>query len=118
MKNLIGMQEISERIQKTNDQRVKMVLTIINVMETSKDIALKTAVATSMLEMLSTSMIAEDTPLINLLNNSIDKVCDTISNETGISDMKDRLFTILNETKEKIERIESGNSILNNINYN
>jgi hypothetical protein len=110
--------EISERIQKTNDQRVKMALTIINVMETSKDIALKTAVATSMLEMLSTSMIPEDGALVNLINNSIDKVCDTISNETGVSDIKDRLFTILNESKEKIDRIEAGNSILNNINYN
>lgn len=110
--------EFSERIQKTNDQRVKMALTLINVMETSKDIALKTAVATSMLEMLTTSMIAEDGPLINLLNKSIDSVCDIISEETGIPDMKDKLFIIINESKEKVERIEAGNSILNNINYN
>jgi hypothetical protein len=48
----------------------------------------------------------------------IDKVCEDAEQERGISNMKNRMLEIISITKEKTERISTGESILNNINYN
>ncbi len=112
--------EIADKIKMTNDQRIKMALTLVNVIENPQlsSLELRISVATSMLEMLNTSMIEEDTMLINLINSTIDKVCNEVEQEKGIPDMRNRMLEIISVSKEKTERINTGESILNNINYN
>lgn len=112
--------ELTDRIAKTNDQRIKMICTLANVMENEHVgmMELKASVATSMLEMLSTSMIEEDTILIKMLNKSIDKVCSDIESETGLKDVRERFEMIIEQSREKIQRLETAESILKNINFN
>jgi len=112
--------EIADKIKMTNDQRIKMLLTLVNVVDNPQlsSLELRISVATSMLEMLNTSMIEEDTALIKMINAMIDKVCEDAEQERGISNMKNRMLEIISITKEKTERISTGESILNNINYN
>ena len=117
---------IRERIEKTNDQRIKMALTLFNIMKNTTgriDLELRSTVAATMIEMLETSMIAEDVSLIRLLNEGIDSVCEDVKSQYGITDFRGHLIGIIKETNEKVQRVEAGESILNgldlnNINYN
>ena len=111
--------EIHEKIQKTNDQRMKMMFTLINVMSNTKEssLELRTAVAASMLEMLDTSMLPEDAILIQLIDSAIDSVCSEAENK-GIVNMKESLRKIIKVTLEKVNHVATGDSILNNINLN
>lgn len=120
------MNEIRQRIEKTNDQRIKMALTLYNIMNNASgvvDLNLRSTVAATMLEMLETSMITEDTPLIKLINDGIDSVCEDVKTQYGITDFRSHLKGIIKQTNEKVQRAEAGESILNgldlnNINYN
>ena len=111
--------EIQEKIQKTNDQRMKMMFTLINVMKNTKEstLELRTAVAASMLEMLDTSMLPEDTLLIQIIESSIDSICEEAEGR-GIPNLKNTLRNIINVSHEKVTRMAEADSILNNINYN
>ena len=117
---------IRERIEKTNDQRIKMALTLFNIMKNTSgqvDLNLRSTVAATMIEMLQTSMIAEDTDLIKVINEGIDSVCEDVKDQYGITDFRSHLKGIIKETNEKVQRVEAGESILNglnldNINYN
>lgn len=113
------IQEIKERIQKSNDQRIKMALTLINVLKNTKEstLELRAAVATSVFEMLTTSMLPEDNQLVHLLNDAVDFVCKEIE-DAGVSNFKDRMVKIIKDSQEKSERVVDGESILNNINLN
>ena len=120
------MNGIRERIEKTNDQRIKMALTLYNIMINTSgctSLNLRSTVAATMIEMLDTSMIAEDTTLIDLLNDGIDSVCAAVKSEYGIPDYRKQLRGVIASSQEKVERINAGDDILkgldlNNINYN
>ena len=111
--------ELHEKIQKSNDQRIKMAFTLINVMKNSKEstLELRTAVAASIIEMLDSSMMPEDALLVQLFNESIDELCVEAEGK-GISNFKDTIRNIIKSAREKTEHIIAGESILNNINLN
>jgi len=115
------MNGIRERIEKTNDQRIKMALTLYNIMKNTSgqaDLQLRSAVAASVIEMLDTSMIAEDKDLINLLNEGVDNVCNAVKEQYGITDFRSALNGMIKQTHEQIERIEQGEDILKSLNLN
>lgn len=115
--------EILQKIQKSNEQRVKMALTIMNVMRHSQSatIEMRAAVAASMLDMLQTDMLPEDTDLIKFINEGIDVVCED-AKKYGVNDLRSQLeksiVTAKQMVEEKMDRINEGDSILNNINFN
>lgn len=112
--------EIREKIEKSNEQRMKMMFTLINVMKNTKEssLELRTAVATSVLEMLDTSMLPEDTLLVQLLDDAVNSVCKQAETDRGIPNMKENLRKIIDVSREKVERMTEGESILKNINLN
>lgn len=115
--------EIKEKIKKSNEQRIKMALTLINVMKQSESatIQLRSSVAASVLDMLQNDMMPEDDSLIKCLNEGIDSVCED-AKSNGIYDLRNKLNNILSDSRkiiaEKIEREEDGSNILNTINFN
>lgn len=111
--------EIAKRIAKTNDQRIKMSLVLFNIMKNTSgqaDLQLRSAVAASVIEMLETSMIAEDKDLIKLLNEGVDTVCSDVKSEYGIEDFRGTLNTMVKKTHEQLERVEQGENILKSLN--
>ena len=116
-------EEIRQKIEKSNEQRVKMALTIMNVMRHSQSatIEMRAAVAASMLDMLQTDMLPEDSDLIKFLNEGIDVVCED-AKKHGVNDLRSQLEQSIISAKkiveEKMDRINEGDSILNNINFN
>lgn len=119
----LDLKEIRERIEKTNEQRITMALLITNVMKSPMvDIATKSAMAATLLEMLDTSMIAEDGALIKVLNEAINEVNEE-AKEHGQYNLIERLNEIRKDVKGKMDRIDKGTEILkslnlDNINYN
>jgi hypothetical protein len=115
--------EIREKIEKTNEQRIKMALTLMNVMKHSNaaTIELRASVAASLLDMLETDMLPEDDGLIRVINEGIDVVCKD-AEKHGVKDLRSRLLETIVVAKkiidEKIDRVNEGDSILNNINFN
>jgi hypothetical protein len=116
-------EEIREKIEKTNEQRIKMALTLLNVMKHSNaaTIELRASVAASLLDMLQTDMLPEDGGLIKIINEGIDVVCKD-AEQHGVENLRSRLQeTIVIAKKiidDKIDRVNEGDSILNNINFN
>ena len=107
---------IRQRIEKTNEQRITMALLIINVMQSPlTDIATKSAMAATMLDMLDKSMIEEDGALIEALNGAIKSVNDE-AKEYGQEDLIGSLNKIRKQVKEKMERAEDGENILKSMN--
>ena len=115
--------EIKEKIAKTNEQRVKMALTIMNVLKHSQSatIEMRAAVAASMLDMLQTDMLPEDDALVKFINEGINVVCED-AKKYGVTNLRDRLqesiITAKQLIEEKEKRIKEGNDILNNFNFN
>ena len=115
--------EIKEKIAKTNEQRVKMALTIMNVLKHSQSasIEMRSAVAASMIDMLQNDMLPEDTDLIRIMNEGIDSVCED-AKRYGVMDLRTKLKESVIAAKQFIEekekRIKEGNDILNNFNFN
>ena len=122
--SILNMKKITERIQKTNDQRVKMALTLINVMKHSgqSTLALRSSVAASMMEMIQSSMITEDGDLIKVLNEGIEDVCNQAKEEHGIENYRSHLqetIEIANRVVgEQVNRINEGDEILSKVNFN
>jgi hypothetical protein len=119
----LDLKEIRERIEKTNDQRVTMALLITNVMVSPRvDIATKSAMVATILEMLDTTMIAEDAELIKVFRSAIDVVNEE-AKRYGQYDFITKLNEIRSDVKEQMNRIETGEEILkglklDNINLN
>lgn len=125
------LKEIHERIEKTNDQRLKMALTLTSIMNNVTgqiDMSLRTTVAINMMDMLESSMIAEDKPLIKMFNDAIDSVCKEAEEITGRTDFRSHLKEILNKAKteaekqiksekEEAERLKVADDILNSIKF-
>ena len=108
--------ELKEKIEKTNEQRVTMALLIINVMKSPlTDIATKSAMAATILDMLDTTMIEEDRELIKVLTEAIQSVNDE-AKEYGHNDLIGSLNKIRKDVKKKMERIEEGENILKSMN--
>jgi len=122
--SMLDMKEITERIQKTNEQRIKMALTLINVMKHSEQstLALRSSVAASMIEMIQSSMIQEDSDLIKILNEGIDEVCIQAKEEHGIenyrSSLKDTIDLANRIAVEQNNRVNEGDEILSKVNFN
>ena len=114
--------EIMDKIEKANDQRTIMALTLMNVMKhRDTEFSIRCSVAASMISMLSENMLSEDKPLIKVLEDGINAVCED-AKQLGIDDMRTRLEDSIAHAKqiveEKYNRINDGNDILNQINLN
>ena len=108
--------ELKEKIEKTNEQRVTMALLIINVMKSPlTDIATKSAMAATMLDMLDRFMLEEDTELINVINEGIKSVHNE-AKEYGQDNLIESLNKIRKQVKEKMKRAEDGENILKSMN--
>jgi hypothetical protein len=122
--SMLDMKEITERIQKTNEQRIKMALTLINVMKHTEQstLALRSSVAASMIEMIQSSMIQEDSDLIKILNEGIDEVCIQAKEEHGIENYRSRLKDTIDLANriavEQNNRVNEGDEILSKVNFN
>jgi len=122
--SMLDMKEITERIQKTNEQRIKMALTLINVMKHTEQstLALRSSVAASMIEMIQSSMIQEDSDLIKILNEGIDEVCIQAKEEHGIENYRSRLKDTIELANriavEQNNRVNEGDEILSKVNFN
>lgn len=116
--------EIRSKIEKTNDQRIAMALTLINVMKQTEKVSIeiRTAVAAAMIDMLDTHMIDEDRDLIKVINDGIDSVCNDAEKNHGVKNLRQSLRGIIATSKEviaqQINRVNDGESILKSINLN
>jgi len=121
--NFSNFKDVVERIKKTNDQRAKMAYTLVGVMKHSEhcSIQMRSTVAASMIEMLETCMISEDTELIQLMNEAIDEVCKD-AKEHGVDDLRSMLKQTIEHTnevlKEKLNRMNEGDEILSQLDLN
>jgi hypothetical protein len=116
--------EIRDKIEKTNDQRIAMALTLINVMKQSDKVGIeiRTAVAAAMIDMLDSHMLEEDTDLIKVINDGIDSVCIDAEKSHGVKNLRQSLREIISTSKQviaqQIHRVSDGESILKSINLN
>jgi hypothetical protein len=114
-----------ERNIKINEQRFSMIIILCNVLETEKGVSkhIKSAIAASLISMMDKSMITkEDEPLKNLINNAIDVFCTQVELENGVDNYKEYLLEtveqakqIVDEMKQKMNRIAEGDNILKGI---
>ena len=119
--------EILEKIKKSNEQRLKMACTLVNVMKQSEGatLELRTAVAASLLEMLQYDMLTEDKDLVKILDEAIECVCVEAKEKRGIEDLRgylvdmvERARDYISKTNEKEQRVNVGDDILKRINFN
>ena len=114
-----------ERNIKINEQRFSMIIILCNILESDKGVSkhVKSAIAASLINMMDKSMITkEDEPLKNLIDNAIDIFCAQVELETGVDNYKEHLLQtveqakeIVNEMKQKMDRIAEGDNILKGI---
>jgi hypothetical protein len=114
-----------ERNIKINEQRFSMIIILCNILESDKGVSkhVKSAIAASLINMMDKSMITkEDEPLKNLINNAIDVFCAQVELENGIDNYKEYLLEtveqakeIVDEMKQKMNRIAEGDTILKGI---
>lgn len=112
--------DIASRIKKTNDQRVVMAFTLLNIMKHSEGVSIqiRSAVAASMLDMLNKHMIPEDRELIKMINDGIDELCEEARVNYGVENLRMGLSNSIEVAEEQMERIKEGEGILNGINFN
>jgi hypothetical protein len=115
---------LEEKYQKLNEQRFATIVILCNVLDTEEGVTdhIKSAICASLINMLERSMNADDEPLINLINNSIDNFCSLVEVKRGIENYRDTLTEtvdiakrIVSEIKEKAKRIKEGEDILKGI---
>ena len=117
-------QKIQSRIEKTNEQRISMAVTLVKILkgfDGQVPINVRTHVAAAMISMINSSMIPEDIYLIDSFDAAIDSVCEDAKLELGISNLRVQLTNIVRgiETEiQKEERISTGASILQSLNLN
>jgi len=114
-----------ERNIKINEQRFSMIIILCNILESEKGVSkhIKSAIAASLISMMDKSMITkEEEPLKNLINNAIDIFCAQVELENGIENYREYLLEtveqakeIVDEMKQKMNRIAEGDSILKGI---
>ena len=115
---------LEEKYQKLNEQRFATIVILCNVLDTEKGVSdhIKSAICASLINMLERSMNDDDTPLVNLINNSIDNFCAKVEEQRGIQNYRDTLNEtvdmakkILNKINGKAKRIKEGEDILKGI---
>jgi hypothetical protein len=114
-----------EKGMKVNEQRFAMTIILCNLLEAENgvSIGIKSATAASLMNMMEMSMIDEDDDiLINLINNAIDQFCYEMEIKHQVENYRGRLVEsvlasrkLVDEMKQKIERIKQGEDILKNI---
>ncbi|MEY4332630.1 MAG: hypothetical protein RLZZ196_1368 [Bacteroidota bacterium] len=120
---------------KLQEQRFTTICILTNILEQDRGVSVhvKSAIASSLINMMETSMTEEDEPLKNLINNSIDEFCAKVEEEKGVENYREVLEDqvrkakrILKELKKEIKkraeesiererRINEGNDILKGI---
>ena len=109
--------EIAKRIEKVNNQRLHMAILVSNVMKKSEiDFSIRCGMAAVVLDMLENDMIPEDTELSKMLTESVNTVA-VEAEKLGHPDFLKRLNTVRIETKEYIDRVYTGDQILNGIDF-
>ena len=115
---------LEEKYQKLNEQRFATIVILCNVLDTEEGVTdhIKSAICASLINMLERSMNADDEPLINLINNSIDNFCSLVEAKKGIENYRDTLTETVNLAKQlvdelntKARRIKEGEDILRGI---
>lgn len=114
-----------ERAMKVNEQRFAMTIILCNLLEAENGVsmAIKSATAASLMNMMEMSMIpGDDDALKNLINNAIDQFCYQVETKHDVENYRNRLEEsvkitkgLVDEMKAKIERIREGENILKNI---
>jgi septation ring formation regulator EzrA len=114
-----------EKNIKVNEQRFAMTVILCNLLEAENGVsmAIKSATAASLLNMLEMSMIDGDDDIFkNLINNAIDQFCYEVETKHEIENYRGRLMQsverakgLVDEMKAKIDRIKDGEDILKNI---
>lgn len=114
-----------EKNIKVNEQRFAMTVILCNLLEAENGVsmAIKSATAASLINMMEMSMIeGEDDVFINLINNSIDQFCYDVETSHDIENYREKLTEsvmaargVVDKMKQKIRRIQDGEDILNNI---
>ena len=109
---------------KLNEQRFSTIVILCNVLDTEEGVSntVKAAICASLINMLERSMNAEDEPLVNLINNSIDNFCAEVEAERGIENYRNTLTDsvvlakkLVDELNKKAKRIQEGEDILKGI---
>ena len=114
--------EIFDKIRKANEQRVKMALTLLNVMTHNKEASLniRASVAASLLDMLETDMMEEDKDLVRILNEGIDFICNEAKSH-GVDNfrvqLKESVVTARKMAEEQLKRVNEGNGILSQVKF-
>ena len=115
---------LEEKYQKVNEQRFATIVILCNILDTEEGVTdhIKSAICASLINMLERSMNDDDTPLVNLINNSIDNFCAKVEEQRGIQNYRDTLNEtvdmakkILNKINGKAKRIKEGEDILKGI---
>ena len=115
---------LDNKIMKLNEQRFSTIVILCNVLDTEEGVSntVKAAICASLINMLERSMNAEDEPLVNLINNSIDNFCAEVEAERGIQNYRDTLTDsvvlakkLVDELNKKAKRIQEGEDILKGI---
>jgi septation ring formation regulator EzrA len=114
-----------ERNIRVNEQRFAMTVILCNLLEAENGVsmAIKSATAASLLNMMEMSMIEGDDDVFkNLINNAIDQFCYEVETKHDIENYRGRLMQsverakgLVDEMKAKIDRIKDGEDILKNI---
>ena len=113
-----------EKNLKINEQRFALIILMCNVLDSEKGVSssIKSAICASLINMMEVSFIAEDEPLANLINHSIDNFCKEVEEENGIENYRTQLLEsveqargLVDKLNEKIKRIKEGEDILKNI---
>ncbi len=114
-----------ERNIRVNEQRFAMTIILCNLLEAENGVsmAIKSATAASLLNMMEMSMIEGDDDVFKeLINNAIDQFCYEVETMYDIENYRERLMEsvkaargVLDEVKAKIQRIKDGDDILKNI---
>jgi hypothetical protein len=115
---------LDERMMKLNEQRFSTIVILCNVLDTEEGVSntVKAAICASLINMLERSMNADDEPLVNLINNSIDNFCAEVEAERGIENYRNTLTDsvvlakkLVDELNKKAKRIQEGEDILKGI---
>jgi hypothetical protein len=114
-----------ERNIRVNEQRFAMTIILCNLLEAENGVsmAIKSATAASLLNMMEMSMIEGDDDVFKeLINNAIDQFCYDVEMKHEIENYRGRLMEsvqrakgLVDEMKAKIDRIKDGDDILKNI---
>lgn len=113
---LNNLEGVNDKIEKTNRQRVMMSVLLSELMKNKlTPIVLKSSIAASVLDMLESTMIQEDTPLINMLNAAIDSVCEE-AEAHGVSNLRKTLTAIRQDAAEQAQRVMQGEALLKSLN--